>query len=117
MFVTPNAPIDGRYLEGSGLSLRRIVFGFETASGLSGFGLVRMLIRPNCVTGCACSRALTTLLGMDAMAPVPPDVPWAAASDARATTPASKTKRSQSGKFSEAMLITPYAPTDYGYCS
>jgi hypothetical protein len=39
-----------------------------------------MLIRPGCVTGVFCSPALTTLLGIDAMAPVPPEVPWAAAS-------------------------------------
>ena len=39
-----------------------------------------MLKRPGCVTGVLCSPVLTTLLGIDAMAPVPPEVPWAAAS-------------------------------------
>jgi hypothetical protein len=44
---------------------------------------------------------------MDATAPVLPPVPCAAASEARATTPTSKTTRSQKGKFSETMLVTP----------
>src|SRR5450755_4782751 len=67
------------YFEGSGFSPRRIVFCFETASGPGEVELVIILKRPGCVTACPCSRALTTLLGMDAMAPVEPDVPWAAA--------------------------------------
>jgi hypothetical protein len=67
------------YFEGSELSWCRIVFCFETALELGGVELVKILRIPGRVTGCPCSPALTTLLGMDAMAPVPPDVPWAAA--------------------------------------
>jgi hypothetical protein len=107
MLVTPDAPIDRRYFGDSGLSLRGVVFGFKTASAPGGGGLARMLKRPGC-----CSWPLTTLPGMDATAPVLPPVPWAEASEASATTPASKTKRSQRGTFSEAMLVTPNAPTD-----
>jgi hypothetical protein len=46
---------------------------------------VIILKRPGCVTAWPCSRALTTLLGMEAMAPVEPDVPWASANCVKAS--------------------------------
>jgi len=39
MLVAPDTLTGGRYFDGSGRSLRRIAFGFETDSAPSGVGL------------------------------------------------------------------------------
>ncbi len=78
------------YLGGSGLPPRRVILWFESRLEPGGVQPVIMLMRPGCVTNCLWSPALTTLLGMDATAPVPPEVPcaWASSVHASRATPA-----------------------------
>ncbi len=87
------------YFECSGCSPRRIVSCFEPASEPGGVELVMILKRPRCVTVCPCSRALTTLLGMDATAPVAPDVPWASAKCVEASKEAMTSAERFKGKL------------------
>jgi hypothetical protein len=74
------------YFDETGFLLRRI--RFEPASRPGGAGLVRISISPG-AGGCPGS-ALKMLLGMDATAPVLPEVPWASTDsvDARKATAA-----------------------------
>src|SRR6266404_4270304 len=78
------------YLGGSGFPPRRVILWFESRLEPGGVEPVIMLMRPGCVTNCFWSPALTTLLGMDATAPVEPEVPcaWASSVHARRATTA-----------------------------
>src|SRR6266481_8381483 len=78
------------YLGGSGFPPRRVIPWFESRLETGGVEPMIMLMRPGCVTICFWSPALTTLLGIDATAPVEPEVPcaWASSVHASRATPA-----------------------------